>query len=96
MSGRGLDKCWKSKGAVVNTIKFPRRAASGQTRLNVNINMQTAHDLKDISSREKLSITETVRRLVPMGAYIYRALLDGYNVQVVGPDGRVSKVVFDV
>lgn len=67
-----------------------------QTRLNININTQTAGDLKDISSREKLSITETVRRLVPMGAYIYRALLDGYNVQLVDSDGRASKVVFDV
>lgn len=83
----------------MSVLKFPRRTVttgSGQTRLNVNINSQTANDLKDISSREQLSVTETVRRLIPMGAYIYRHLLDGFNVQLVDKDGRVLKVVFDV
>lgn len=82
----------------MSVIKFPRKVTGmpGQTRLNININAQTAENIKDISGREKLSVTEAVRRLIPIGAYIYRALLDGFNVQLVAPDGRVSKVVFDV
>lgn len=82
----------------MSVIKFPRKSVgvSGQTRLNININSQTADDIKGICGRENLSVTEAVRRLIPMGAYIYRALLDGFNIQLVDKNGKVSKVVFDV
>lgn len=83
----------------MSVIKFPRKSVgvSGQRRLEVNINTQTASDIEDICGRANLlTKTEAVRRLIPMGAYIYRALLDGFNVQLVDKDGRVSKVIFDV
>lgn len=81
----------------MNVIKFPHRQAPlNQSRLNVNINNQTRDDLKEAMARDDITATEAVRRLVPIGAYILRALRNGYRVQLVRDDGRVEPVTFNV
>lgn len=81
----------------MNIIKFPcRQFPLNQSRLNVNINNQTRDDLKEAMARDDITVTEAVRRLVPIGAYILRALRNGYRVQLVRDDGRVDLVTFNV
>ncbi len=81
----------------MNVIKFPHRQFPlKQSRLNVNINDQTRDDLKEAMVRDDITVTEAVRRLVPIGAYVLRALRNGYRVQLVRDDGRVEPVAFNV
>lgn len=72
-----------------------RRAASDapQTRLNVNINSQTAAALKDYADQQGVSITEAVRRLVGVGDFIAKAQDEGKQV-LLRQDGETERVVF--
>jgi hypothetical protein len=64
-----------------------------QTRLNVNINSQTAAALKDYAAQHDVSVTEALRRLVNIGAYILEARDSGKDV--LFRDGHdTEKVVF--
>ena len=72
-----------------------RRAAGDapQTRLNVNINSQTAAALKDYADQQGVSITEAVRRLVGVGDFIAKAQDAGKQV-LLRQDGETERVVF--
>ena len=66
---------------------------SPQTRLNVNINSQTAAALKDYVDKHGVSITEAVRRLVGVGDFIAKAQDEGKQV-LFRQDGETERVVF--
>lgn len=72
-----------------------RRAAGDapQTRLNVNINAQTAAALKDYAEEQGVSITEAVRRLIGVGDFIAKAQGEGKQV-LLRQDGETERVVF--
>jgi len=66
---------------------------SSQTRLNVNINSQTAAALKDYADKHDVSVTEAVRRLVGVGDFIAKAQEEGKQV-LFRQDGETERVVF--
>lgn len=83
---------------AANATKKPaqRAATSGtatQTRLNVNINKQTADALKDYAEKNDVSITEALRRLVGVGDFIAKAQEDGRQVLLRHND-ETERVVF--
>lgn len=57
-------------------------------RLNVNMNEQTAKDLKELADRDGLSFTETIRRAVAIYKYIRDEVKKGRVVVTMDPDGR--------
>lgn len=67
--------------------------STGQTRLNVNINSQTAAALKGYSEANEVSVTESVRRLVAVGDYIAKAQASGCDV-LIRRDGETERVYF--
>lgn len=68
-------------------------AEAPQTRLNVNINSQTAAALKDYADKHGVSVTEAVRRLVGVGDFIAKAQEEGKQV-LFRQDGETERVVF--
>ncbi|AYM40176.1 hypothetical protein [Mycobacteroides chelonae] len=68
-------------------------ADTPQTRLNVNINSQTAGALKDYAEQHGVSITEAVRRLVAVGDFIATAQEEGKQV-VLRQGDETERVVF--
>lgn len=64
-----------------------------QTRLNVNINSQTAAALKAYADQHDVSVTEAVRRLIGVGDFIVKAQEEGKQV-LFRQDGETERVVF--
>lgn len=64
-----------------------------QTRLNVNINSQTAASLKDYANKHDVTTTEALRRLVGYGDFIINARDEGKEV-VLRQDGDIERVTF--
>lgn len=58
-----------------------------QTRLNVNINVQTRAALELFAARHDVSITEALRKLVGVGALINDEVEDGREILLRGEDG---------
>lgn len=82
--------------ATVQTKKKSVRPAGdppAQSRLNVNINKQTADALKDYADRNGVSVTEAVRRLVAVGDFIAKAQDEGRQVLLRHND-ETERVVF--
>ncbi|WP_146243436.1 CopG family transcriptional regulator [Curtobacterium sp. MCLR17_034] len=53
------------------------------TRLSVNMNSETAGDLKLLAERRGLSFTETVRRMVSVAKFLDDEIMQGHVIQVV-------------
>lgn len=68
-------------------------AELSQTRLQVNINSQTAAVLRSYHEDNGVSITEAVRRLVAVGDCLARAQAEGHDVLIRRGD-EVERVVF--
>jgi hypothetical protein len=62
---------------------------ASQTRLNININSQTAKVLRDYAEKNGVSVTEAVRRLIGVGTIIDQAQQDGKDV--VLKDGEATE-----
>lgn len=60
------------------------------TRLNVNINDETAAFLRDRSAAEGRTVTEVVRRMASVYKFVADANENGDRLQLVKPDGSVS------
>ncbi|MEW1808432.1 CopG family transcriptional regulator [Pseudarthrobacter sp. NPDC080039] len=67
---------------------MPAIAQQQIVRLNVNMNEQTATDLKELAERDGLSFTETIRRAVAIYKYIRDEVRKGRVVMTQDPDGR--------
>lgn len=57
-------------------------------RLNVNMNEQTAKDLKELADRDGLSFTETIRRAIAIYKYIRDEVRQGRIIQTMDQDGK--------
>ncbi len=57
-------------------------------RLNVNMNEQTAKDLKELADRDGLSFTETIRRAVAIYKYIRDEVRKDRVILTMDPDGK--------
>ena len=61
------------------------------TRLNVNINDETAAALQELASRRQTTVTEVVRRAVSIYKFIEDEVMDGdKKLKLVGPDGEIT------
>lgn len=68
--------------------KNPNRAASSQTRLNVNLNAETANALKDLVERHGITYTEAIRRAVSVYQYFDAEKAVGNRIQSMKPNGE--------
>jgi hypothetical protein len=59
-------------------------------RLAVNINDDTAEYLKERAKRKGTSVTEQVRMLASVGAFMDQLLDGGNTIQTVKPDGSTQ------
>lgn len=64
------------------------------TKLNVNINDETAAALKDLADRRQITVTEVVRRAVSVYKFIEDEVGDGQaKLKLVKPDGETDIAV---
>ena len=61
---------------------------SDLTRLNVNLNQETAAALKTIASDNNISLTEAIRRAIALLKFIEDEIGDDRKVQIMDRDGR--------
>lgn len=62
------------------------------TRLSVNLNEEAANALRRISKKQRVSITEAVRRAIAIYDFIDRELAAGSKIQVVDSSGHVREL----
>ena len=62
-------------------------------RLSVNINDDCASVLKSRAQRDGTSVTEQLRRMVSITKYLDDQIAGGNELQLVRPDGSVTRVV---
>jgi len=63
------------------------------TRLNVNINDETAEALKELAERRQTTVTEIVRRAVSVYKFVEDEVVDGNKVlKLVAPEGQETIV----
>lgn len=65
-----------------------------QPRLNVNINTLTADALQEYKTAKGISLTETVRRLIGIGHFIWKAQQEGKEILLKKGDDT-ERVIFD-
>lgn len=57
-------------------------------RLNVNLNRETADALKAIADKEKISLTEAVRRAIAVLKFVEEEQARGRRIQTMEQDGK--------
>lgn len=62
-------------------------------RVNVAISPDTVRALENVIRREGVSLTEALRRLVGYGDFVYRAVREGEQLTVTGPEGTREVVL---
>lgn len=63
------------------------------TKLNVNINDETAAALKDLADRRQITVTEVVRRAVSVYKFVEDEVVDGDSaLKLVKSDGSETTV----
>lgn len=62
------------------------------TRLNVNLNDETAAALKTYAEKWQVSITESVRRAVAILNFVDTETSAGSKVRITRPDGQQSQL----
>lgn len=68
-------------------------AAPRYTRLNVNLNEETAAALKEIARKRDISITEAIRRAIALLKFIEDETAAGHRIQVTDGHGKVREIV---
>jgi hypothetical protein len=58
-------------------------ADTALTRLNVNLNQETAAALKEIAARENISLTEAVRRAIAIFKFVEDEQAEGRKIQTM-------------
>lgn len=64
------------------------------TRLNVNVNDETAAALRGLAERDGTTVTEQIRRAVGVLAFFEERRAAGYRVRLVDRDKSVTEVVW--
>ncbi|MGB3764490.1 MAG: ribbon-helix-helix protein, CopG family [Ornithinimicrobium sp.] len=62
------------------------------TRLNVNVNDDTAEALRKLAEEDGTTVTEIVRRAVSVYKFFDDARDQGKTIQLVGEDERITAV----
>lgn len=57
-------------------------------RLNVNMNRETAKALKELAKKDKVSLTEAIRRAIAVYKYVSDEVKKGRVVQTMDADGK--------
>jgi hypothetical protein len=68
-------------------------AALGIVRLSVNINMETARTLKEITQRSGISYTEAIRRAISVAHLLYGESRKGKRIVIADKKGREIKEI---
>lgn len=59
------------------------------TRLNINVNDETAKVLKELAARRQTTVTEIVRRAVSVYKFVEDEVVDGNKtLKLVAPEGQ--------
>jgi hypothetical protein len=87
--GQGL---WIAARPVATIPIWKRRAEAMSTRLNVNINDETAEALRQLAKEENTTVTEVVRRAVSVYKFFEDAKDSGQAIQLVDNDEKVTTV----
>lgn len=83
----------------MSTAEKARVAASNidteapQTRLNININNQTAKVLREYAKANGVTVTEAVRRLIGIGTIVTKAEGEGKDI-LLRSEAGTERIVF--
>jgi len=77
-----------SSNAKTTGLRKPRTKNTSEsiTRLNVNLNAETADALKEIAEHRGISFTEAVRRAISVYKFIDDETQEGHRIQTVDPE----------
>ena len=77
-----------SNAKTTGVARKPRVTSSSDkiTRLNVNLNAETADALKEIAEHRGISFTEAVRRAISVYKFIDDETQEGHRIQTVDPE----------
>lgn len=67
---------------------MPTTKADSFVRLNVNLNQETAEALKEVASREGISLTEAVRRAIALLKFVEGEQERGRKIQTMDKEGK--------
>lgn len=69
------------------------KAATGTSRLSVNMNSRTAEDLRRLARARGITYTEAVRRAVEVLSFIDKEREQGNAIQVVDSDTQKTREI---
>jgi len=77
-----------TSNAKTTGLRKPRTKNNAEpiTRLNVNLNAETAEALKEIAEHRGISFTEAVRRAISVYKFIDDETQEGHRIQTVDPE----------
>lgn len=77
-----------TSNAKTPSLRTPRAKSNAEplTRLNVNLNAETADALKEIAEHRGISFTEAVRRAISVYKFIDDETQEGHRIQTVDPE----------
>jgi predicted DNA binding CopG/RHH family protein len=77
-----------TSNAKTTGLRKPRTKNTAEpiTRLNVNLNAETAEALKEIAEHRGISFTEAVRRAISVYKFIDDETQEGHRIQTVDPE----------
>lgn len=85
------NKC--DSGNTTTDISFSTDGARRPRRINVAVTPDMIEAIKLIMEREKISLTEAVRRLVGYGDFVYRAIREDGSELLVRNGDKTKEVV---
>lgn len=62
-------------------------------RLNVNLNKQSAKDLKYLKDTSGMSLTETIRRALALYYYVRKEVRSGRTLVTMKPNGKKERII---
>lgn len=83
-----------AQSTTTSRTEAARTSESGLTRLNVNLNQETAEALRFIAEQRGISFTEAVRRAISVYKFVEDEVAEGHRVQAVDSEaGTVRELV---
>lgn len=74
------------RAAISSDTQRPVEPATRQyTRLNINLNDETAEALKELAAKHHISVTEAVRRAVAILKFVEDETDEGHKLQITDP-----------
>lgn len=83
-----------AQSTTTSRTEATQKNESALTRLNVNLNQETADALRLVAEQRGISFTEAVRRAISVYKFVEDELAEGHRVQAVDADsGTVRELV---